>query len=236
MPFQNYRVLTFDTFGTLVDWEAGLLPRLRELAQHSAGGMADEALLALFGELELAQQRATPGMRYRELLAVVYRQIAERLGVGADGAGAFGASVPDWPAFADTPQALARLREHFLLVTLTNCDRQSYRGAHARLGVELDLVLTAQDVGAYKPDLRNFHVLLETLRRRFGVLPREVLHVAQSLTHDHVPATALGLANVWINRRGGGGATVPPGEPYRIDHEYPTLAEFAMAVQREFDA
>ena len=140
-------------------------------------------------------------------------------------------SVPDWPAFADSADALARLATRYKLVILSNVDRQSFAGSNARLGVRFDAIITAQDVGSYKPSPRNFDVLVATVSG-LGVADGRLLHVAQSLFHDHVPARAIGLPTAWIDRRGqraGWGATPPPGIPVKPDFTFPTMDAFAAA-------
>ncbi len=139
-------------------------------------------------------------MIYSDLLQTVHGELAGKWGVESrpGEALAFGNSVKDWPAFDDAPEALAYLKQHYKMVTLTNCDRESYKGSNKRLGFEWDAIYTAQDVGSYKPDRRNFDYLLEHLRADFGFGKGDILHTAQSLFHDHVPATAYGLATAWI--------------------------------------
>ena len=228
----DFKVLTFDTYGTLIDWEAGIIEALAPLLEQA--GISRGKALEDFAAAETAQQAATPGMIYSELLCTVHGALAAQWGVEAspDQAAAFGASVKDWPAFADAPAALAYLAQHFKMVTLTNCDRESYQGSNKRLEIEWDAIHTAQDVGAYKPDHRNFDYLLDHLRGDFGFGKGDILHTAQSLFHDHVPATAFGLATAWIDRRkdrDGYGATVPPSGDYRIDFHFASMAAMADA-------
>jgi len=128
------------------------------------------------------------------------------------------------------------LRQHYLMATLTNCDRISYMGSNARLEIEWDGIYTAQDVGCYKPQLRNFEYMFERTRKDLGILSHEILHVAQSLTHDMVPATSMGMTKVWINRRHdveGLGATAPPEGEYSIEWEFNSMADFVSAHQQE---
>ena len=163
------------------------------------------------------------------MLAAGLRGVAGELGVapGAAAVAAFSGSVADWPAFPDSAAALARLKERFKLGVITNCDDDLFAASNRRLGVEFDWVVTAQQVGAYKPDERAFHVAFE----RLG-LPRErILHVAQSLFHDHVTAQRLGMTSVWIDRRGdreGSGAT--PAAEAAPDARFPDMASFAAAA------
>lgn len=241
MKLADFRILTFDTYGTLIDWESGIHTALAPLlARRSPTPSRDEALEA-FGREELRLQTENPGMLYRDVLSAVYGAIAQAWSLDApdDEARAFGRSVKHWPAFDDAAESLAYLSQHYLMATLTNCDRVSYMGSNAKLEIEWDGLYTAQDVGAYKPSPRNFDYLLKRVRRDFGVLPHQILHVAQSLTHDMAPATRAGLTKVWINRRHGQeglGATAPPQGPYTIEREYTSMDDFAAAHRAEIGA
>jgi len=232
----DFDVLTFDCYGTLIDWETGIVEALgRWLARH--GGERDaDTLLDLFARHEPAQQSETPAMRYSELLGRVLARIGGDLGVPVDEEDmrAFGASVGDWPAFPDSAAALARLKRHYRLFVLSNVDRKSFAGSARRLGVAFDGVFTAEDIGSYKPDPRNFVYMLERLAG-LGIAKERVLHTAQSLFHDHVPAKAAGLATCWIDRRRGrpGGATPPPPAAVEPDFRFPTLAAMADARDAE---
>jgi 2-haloacid dehalogenase len=209
LDFDRFDILTFDCYGTLIDWEAGLLAALRPpLATH--GVVADdEALLASFAGHESAIE-AEPYRSYREVLGeVLGRMLAEH---GADATAeekaTFGGSVADWPAFPDSAAALARLQQRFSLGVITNCDDDLFAASERRLGVTFDHVVTAQQAKRYKPNPRGFELMFE----RVGLPPARILHVAQSLFHDHVTAKRLGLTTVWVDRRagrGGGGATPP---------------------------
>ena len=143
----------------------------------------------------------------------------------------FGASVPDWPAFPDSAAALAYLKQHYKLVILSNVDRVSFAGSNRRLGVEFDAIYTAQDIGSYKPDPRNFAYMLDRLQER-GIGPAQILHTAQSLFHDHAPAKRAGLASCWIDRRHaavGWGATPPPPAGAGYDFRFTSMAAMADA-------
>jgi 2-haloalkanoic acid dehalogenase type II len=238
MQLSDFRVLTFDTYGTLIDWETGIYSSLGPLLERVERAPPREQVLELFAQTESAQQAETPDMLYSQLLSVVYRTLAEgwNIDVSNDEASRFGASVKDWPAFDDSCPALQHLKPHFKLITLTNCDRESYKGSDARLGQSWDAIYTAQDIGAYKPSHRNFEYLLERVDRDFGFPKEEILHVAQSLFHDHAPANAFGLSTAWIDRRrdvDGYGATMPPSDSYRIDLRFESMAEFVQAHQDE---
>jgi 2-haloacid dehalogenase len=230
IDYARFEALTFDCYGTLIDWEAGILAGLRRsLAGYGIEPSGDE-LLERYSQAEAAAESG-PYLPYREVLARSLREVCRDYGVEPTtiDAAAFGVSVPDWPAFPDSSAALARLQARFRLGVITNCDDDLFAGSSARLGVEFDWVVTAQSVGSYKPDPRNFSLAFE----RLG-LPRErILHVAQSLFHDHVPAKRLGLTTVWIDRRHdrtGFGAT-PPADA-RPDATFPDMASFAEAATR----
>jgi 2-haloacid dehalogenase len=228
LDYDAYDVLTFDCYGTLIDWEAGLAAALRSALGDAASELDDEDLVARVAGLE--HEAETPGTRYREVLATCLRGVAKQLGttVSAAQADAFGGSVADWPAFPDSSEALRRLHTRFALVTITNCDDDLFAASERRLGVSFDLVVTAQQVGRYKPDPAGFHLAHERIERELGVSRNRILHVAQSLFHDHVPAKSLGMQTVWIDRREGraGGAT-PAAAAVAPDARFSTMRDFA---------
>jgi len=228
IDYGRFDALTFDCYGTLIDWEAGILAGLRRSLDDHGIDPSDDDLLEHYSRAEAALESG-PYLRYREILGGSLREVCRSFGIEPtdEAAAAFGASVPDWPAFPDSADALARLKTRFRLGVITNCDDDLFAGSNARLGVAFDWVVTAQSVGRYKPDPRNFTVAFE----RLGLPPRRVLHVAQSLFHDHVPAKRLGLSTVWIDRRhdrAGFGAT-PPADA-TPDATFPDMASFAEAA------
>jgi 2-haloalkanoic acid dehalogenase type II len=229
----DFKVLTFDCYGTLIDWETGMYEALKPLAARAGRGLDREQVLEAHARHESAQQTETPGMIYSELLTQVHRRLAREWGVKADPSEAevYGHSVKDWPAFPDSAEALKYLKEHYRLVILSNVDRQSFSHSQARLQVEFDRVFTAQDIGSYKPDLRNFEYMLRELGKE-GVPKDAILHTAQSLFHDHRPANRVGLASAWIDRRAGipgSGATMPLESMPRFDFRFTSMAEMAKA-------
>jgi len=238
VKLSQFKVLSFDCYGTLIDWEAGIWAALQPLIRANDFKVAREAALAAFGRIEPEQEHETPGLIYRELLVRVHAKLAAAWGLNTTPAldRSFGLSVPDWPAFPDSAEALAYLKQHYKLVILSNVDRQSFAGSNKRLGVAFDAVCTAEDVGSYKPDPRNFDYLLGAVAK-LGLGRADILHTAQSLFHDHVPAEAAGIARCWINRRGetglGGGATKPIAKLPALDFEFPTLGAMAAAHQAE---
>jgi 2-haloacid dehalogenase len=240
MKLTDFRVLTFDCYGTLIDWETGLHAALQPLLRKAGHGIPRDAALGAFGRLETEQEAATPEMPYSDLLAEVHRRLAAEWGVEATEAEhrAFGVSVPDWPAFPDSPDALRYLKRHYKLVILSNVDRASFAGSNRRLGVEFDAVYTAQDIGSYKPSPRNFAYMLERLAA-LGHGKGELLHTAQSLFHDHAPAKRMGLATAWIDRRhgrDGWGATPPAGGAAEYDFRFASLGAMAEAHAAELGA
>lgn len=233
MRLHDFKVLSFDCYGTLIDWESGIYAALQPLLGRLGQTLPREAVLEVFARHESAQEAATPTMRYSNLLAVVHADLARHWGVAPDPAAdrRFGASVADWPAFPDSAEALRYLQRHYRLVILSNVDRASFTGSAARLGVTFDHVFTAEDIGSYKPDPRNFAYLLEHLGAA-GIAREQILHTAQSLFHDHGPANAAGLASAWIDRRqdaAGWGATMPPPGAVRFDFRFPSLAAMVEA-------
>jgi 2-haloacid dehalogenase len=219
----DFDVLSFDCYGTLIDWESGIAAAARFQLGDALAAISDEELIAAFAAVE--HEAEVPYRSYREVLALSLRAMAERLGFAvADGqATGFGASVGQWPAFPDSGDALRRLGERFALAVITNCDDDLFAQSERRLGIAFDHVITAQQAGSYKPDHRNFELAFERIGR-----PRErILHVAQSLFHDHVPAKALGLTTVWIDRRDGRGAGASPAAEVQPDARFTSLADFA---------
>jgi 2-haloacid dehalogenase len=237
MRLSDFSVLTFDCYGTLIDWETGLSEALAPWLGRAGVEVERNRVLETFGELESAQQAATPSMRYPELLAKVHLGLAERFGVAPEPEAAeeFGASIGNWPAFPDSAKALAYLKQHYQLVILSNVDRASFARSNAKLGVTFDAICTAEDIGSYKPDPRNFDYLLRHLAER-GLAKDQILHTAQSLHHDHIPAKRIGLATCWIHRRAGKkghGATPVPDIEVRPDFQFESLAAMADAHRAE---
>ena len=239
----DFEVLTFDCYGTLIDWESGMtagLAPLVEAARRKGRVLTRDAVLEAHARHEVAAQRQTPSKPYRDVLAVVYRRLAEEWAVPAawDDCAAYGRSVGDWPAFPDSPAALAYLQRHFRLVILSNVDNASFAASNARLGVTFDAIYTAEDIGAYKPDLGNFAYMLDNLAH-LGIDKSRILHTAESLFHDHGPANAVGLASCWIHRRHGRegfGATLEPSQQPRLDFMFTSLADMAAAHRAEQEA
>ena len=233
LDFGRFKALTFDCYGTLIDWESGILAALRPWAAKHGLELDDGALLAAFAEAESAIEAAQPKLLYPDVLRATQRALATRFGVAPNSSDddAMGISIRDWPAFPDSKAALADLKRHYRLVIVSNVDRDSFATSNKKLGVDFDAIVTAQDVGSYKPNPAHFHEAFKRLAA-MGIPRDRVLHVAQSRFHDHAPGKALGMTTVWINRRAGKrgwGATTPPTTPVTPDAEYPDMAAFAAA-------
>jgi 2-haloalkanoic acid dehalogenase type II len=234
MDLSRIQALSFDCYGTLIDWETGIWEALQPWVARTSLQLDREALLAQFGGVETIVETQQPDLRYPLVLAETLRRMAENLGVDVtdDELAAFGASVGNWPAFPDSAGALRRLRERFKLIILSNVDRASFAKSNTKLGVDFDLIITAEDVGAYKPSQRNFDRLFAEIGS-IGVSKDDLVHVAESLFHDHGPAQANHLASVWIHRRHakeGSGATHPPVGVREPDWRFESMAAFADAA------
>jgi len=227
----DFKVLSFDCYGTLIDWETGICTALAVWRKCHNLQVSDQEFIEAFGRYEWVQEQETPELLYPEILARVLKRVAAGWGLRASEADAlaFGHSIRHWPAFADSAPALKYLKRHYRLVILSNVDRESFSHSNARLGVVFDHIFTAQDIGSYKPDLRNFQFMLDKLAA-VGIEKTQILHTAESLYHDHIPAKKLGLATNWIYRRydkQGFGATRPPTEEVTPDFRFHSMVEFA---------
>ncbi|EFW23191.1 hypothetical protein D8B26_006700 [Coccidioides posadasii str. Silveira] len=264
-PLTSFRLLSFDIYGTLVDWETGIHEALKPLVSRLPDNhplRSDHlALGKAFGKHERGLQTTQPRLTYDHVLKTAYEQLAKELHVVPQGNDAehlldeeacmFAASIATWPPFPDTVDAMRRLKKRFKLVPVSNVDRASFEktlhgpldGVHRDLmagGPFFDAIYTAQDIGSYKPDLRNFEYLISHVKEEFGVEKEDILHVAQSLHHDHEPAKKIGLSSAWI-ARGDGGQSGMGGEVKEyiqtgrvaFGWQFRSLAELADAVDRE---
>ncbi|MBI3819177.1 MAG: haloacid dehalogenase type II [Planctomycetes bacterium] len=220
------RALTFDCYGTLVDWERGLLRDLRAgLAEPLAA--ADEELLSWYAD---AESNAESGVfrKYKDILRVALAGVGRRAGADVRDPDALVKGLPEWPVFPDVPHTLRALSLNFRICVVSNVDLDLFLQTQKRLGVAFHEIVTADQIESYKPQLKHFNEAI----RRLAVAPDEILHVAQSLYHDHVPAKTLGLRTAWIDRRGGrgGGATPPPASDVKPDLTFSSLADFARHI------
>jgi 2-haloalkanoic acid dehalogenase type II len=236
----QFSVLSFDCYGTLIDWEAGISAALGPLVKRAAAlnslPSSQDEILEIYARHEADQEHQTPNLPYSQLLAKVFQRLAAqwRVPVAEHEAVRFGESVGEWPAFDDTVEALRELKRYFRLVILSNVDQKSFAKTLPRLGVSFDAVYTAEQIGSYKPALANFEYLLAHLASDFGYQRGDLLHVAQSLFHDHAPANQLGIASAFIDRRhakGGFGATPAPQSMPRIDFRFDSMKAFADAYR-----
>ncbi|KAF5022760.1 hypothetical protein F66182_5175 [Fusarium sp. NRRL 66182] len=231
----DFSLLSFDVYGTLIDWETGVLNGLNPLLQANNAAFSRQHLLDIYHEAEAAQQQKTPDMKYSELLATIHPQIAKRLGLSTpttEKDKVFGDSVGSWPAFPDTVDALRRLGKHYKLAVLSNVDRESFADSNSGplQGIPFDLIVTAQDVGSYKPNLDNFEHLLREVEARFGIPKQKVLQTAQSQFHDHQPAQKVGIKSSWIERPG---AIMGNRDDPIYDWKFATLGDMADALEKE---
>jgi len=229
MPFESIRLITFDCYGTLIDWENGMLAALRPMLSRDGRRIADTQILELYGEIE-AELESGPYIPYRQVLAHSAQELGRRLGteVSTEEGSAFAESLTRWNPFVDTIAALQSLARRFRLGIISNVDDDLFAETRKRLApVEFDFVVTAQQMQSYKPSHRNF----EEAIRRSGLSKDQILHAGQSLYHDIAPANALGIRNVWVNRpsiRPGSGAAKPGTA--KPNYEVHTLAELSVLV------
>ncbi len=233
MDFSRFTTISFDCYGTLIDWESGILPALRAVLTNHGQNLPDSAILELFGEFE-AQAESGPYQSYRDVLQSVVRSFAERFHFSVNDAEvrSLAESVPVWLPFADTVSALCALQKRYKLVVISNIDDDLFAATRKHLDVELTAVITAQQARSYKPSLNNFQLALRTLE----ISPDGLLHAGQSIYHDVVPARSLGISTVWVNRKsarpgiGAVRASAALASEQRPDLEVPDLASLAAAA------
>lgn len=244
-PLTSFKCLTFDCYGTLVDWEGGIYTALGPLTQqlptdHSLYNNRPATLKA-FIKHETSVQIEHPTELYSKVLAAAYTNFAAELGVSTNeqDAARFGGGVGDWPVFPDTIHALQRLKKHFKLVILSNVDKDSFSRTLAKqfVGIEFDAIYVAEEIGSYKPDLRNFEYLIAHCEKDLGVKKEDIIHTAQSLFHDQVPATTIGLTCAWIERGEDvesvmGGNLEALGDKVKLSWRYKNMGAFADAFEQ----
>ncbi|MCW2394043.1 MULTISPECIES: haloacid dehalogenase type II [unclassified Sphingobium] len=237
MRLTDFKALSFDCYGTLIDWESGMVEALSGLVARAGVQLSRNEILQAHARHESEQQAQTPGKLYRDLLPIVYKRLAEQWGVPVtvEECEEYGRSVRDWPAFVDSPGALQYLKKYYKLIILSNVDNRTFSYSNARLEVDFDAIYTAEDVGAYKPSDANFDYMKAHLAD-LGLEAGDVLHTAESLFHDHLPANRHGLASCWIFRRHaqeGFGATMTPEKAPDIDFRFNSMADLVKAHQEE---
>jgi 2-haloalkanoic acid dehalogenase type II len=232
----DFRLLSFDVYDTLIQREGGIIQTLQPVLQKAGKTDLDpKHILKIMGALEKRTQSENPTLKYSELLATVYPELCEELGLPApteDESKAFGGSIPNWPAFEDSVEALKRLKKVYKLVVLSNVDNASFaaNNANGLQNFEFDLVLTAEEIGSYKPNLKNFEYMLKQVKEKFDIEKAQVLQTAQSQFHDHHPAKEMGIKSAWIYRpKNYLGNRADPVYNWKFD----TLADMADAVEKE---
>jgi 2-haloacid dehalogenase len=230
LNFSRFTAISFDCYGTLIDWESGILPTLRAMLANHGKSLPDADILGLYGEFE-AGAESGPYQSYRNVLQSVVREFADRFHFQASDAEirSLHESVPAWLPFPDTVPALRELKKRYRLVVISNIDDALFAKTRRRLDVEFDGVITAEQAKSYKPSLNNFQMALRTL----GLAPDQLLHAGQSIYHDVIPARSLGIATVWVNRKsarpGIGAVRAAAGHP---DMEVPDLASLTIAAMK----
>jgi 2-haloacid dehalogenase len=225
LDFSRFEILTFDCYGTLVNWEDGILRALRPLLGAHGKSLDDSTILSLYGDFEANAEQGEYRC-YREVLAQVVRDFGKQFEFSpcASESASLVESLPDWKPWPDTVDALRKLRSRFRLAIISNIDDDLFSATHPQLGVEFDHIVTAQQAQAYKPSVKIFQLALH----RIGLPPDRILHVGQSIFHDVIPAQSLGLATVWVNRpskrTGVGAVKAAKGQP---DLQVSSLAELA---------
>jgi 2-haloalkanoic acid dehalogenase type II len=227
LDLHHFRALTFDCYGTLIDWERGILAFIEPWLASRGASRDPTRILETFSEIETLRQQEDPAARYPVILERCFNDLCGRLDLApdAEAARAFGASVGDWPPFPDTPAAIAMFHGRFVLGIVSNVDDASLARSIAVIGTAPDFTVTAEAIRSYKPARAHFDRMLEILTER-GIGKHEVLHVAQSMFHDIVPCRELGIACCWVNRRSrrtGHGAT--PEAHAVPDYSVTSLAE-----------
>lgn len=230
LDFNQFEVVSFDCYGTLIDWERGILPVLRQLLSSREIDLSDDATLELFAEFESELEKSEHNyIKYRELLQEIVQEFGKRFNFEPTETEVkcLSESIKNWQPFPDTVAALAALKQKYKLAVISNIDDDLFADTAKHLKVELDWLITAEQVRSYKPSTRNFEIALATM----GIAPEKLLHVAQSIYHDIVPAASMGISTVWVNRRHektGFGATLPAsGQP---DWEVPDLKTLVEAI------
>jgi 2-haloacid dehalogenase len=229
MDFSRFTTISLDCYGTLIDWESGMLPVLRTVLNNHGQILTDAEILELYGEFE-AEAESGAYQSYREVLQSVVRKFSARLHFEASPAEirSLPESVSSWQPFPDTVTSLNELQKRYKLVVISNIDDDLFAETQKDLGIQFDGVITAEQACSYKPSLNNFKMALRT----FELSPNDLLHAGQSMYHDVLPAQSLGISTVWMNRKsarpGVGAVRASTGKP---DLEFPDLASLVAAIR-----
>ncbi len=230
LDFNQFEVVSFDCYGTLIDWESGILPVLRQLLSNREIDLSDDGTLEMFAEFESELEKDQSNyIKYRKILQEIVKKLGQRFNFEPTETelNSLADSVKNWQPFPDTVAALQALKQKYKLAVISNIDDDLFAGTAKHLQVELDWVITAEQVRSYKPSTRNFEIAMD----RMGIAPEKLLHVAQSLYHDIVPAASMGISTVWVNRRqgkAGFGATLPASA--QPDLEVPDLKTLVESI------
>ena len=230
LDFSGVKVLSFDCYGTLIDWETGILSALRPLMTHHGVGLPDQQLLELYGRFEREAQSQSPFVNYRTVLRNVLKKLGAHLALPVKPAeeSVLADSLGDWPPFSDTVEALRLLKSRFQLAIISNVDDDMFNLMQEHLQVPFDWVITSEQLGLYKPSESNFQSAMRTM----GITPDQHAHVAQSLYHDIRPAGAMGLNTVWVNRPGAASTPVIGSKPSLEVPDLKSLADLAVRASR----
>ncbi|KAK5134993.1 hypothetical protein LTR08_005945 [Meristemomyces frigidus] len=247
IPWTRIKALSFDIYGTLVDWEGGIASTARATALGPHLPPDHKTLMLGIQKQDVQTQRENPTMKQSAIIAEGLRQYAKELGIVEKGQLTqeqvdeavldYGGRIGEYPAFEDTVEAIGKLGKRFKLFPLTNVDNASWAETlkGPLKGCHFDACYTAEDIGCYKPDLKNFHYLLDHLKSDFDIEQGDLVHVAQSLFHDHRPAGEMQMQSVWVDRKGimgeqGGDAQTEYGFQMRVE----SLGELAAIVEAAF--
>ena len=227
LDFSRFEILTFDCYGTLINWEDGILGCLRRILATHGQQIDDATILRLYGDFE-AKAEQGEYRSYREVLNSVVRRFGKQFGFAPceEQVRSLAESLKEWKPWPDTVEALRLLKSRFRLAIISNVDDDLFAATRPQLAVEFSQIVTAQQARAYKPSLKIFELALS----RIGVPAHRILHVGQSLYHDVIPAQSLGMATVWVNRpsarKGVGAVKAAEAQP---ELQVITVAELATA-------
>ena len=237
MKLTDFKALSFDCYGTLIDWETGILNTLRPWVEANDIKASPDKILEVFGECESIEEVAMPSKPYPEILEGVQASLCQFFKVKStkEDRKNLANSVGDWPLFPDSFEALKYLKQHFKLVILSNVDKASFNHSNKKLGIDFDAIYVAGEIYNYKPSKKNFFYMLEHGEADLSLIKGDFIHTAQSLFHDHKPAIEMGFTTCWIDRRGnkGGGITPKLESPIKPHFKFGSMAELVKAVKME---